>query len=246
MPEKFLLMLPTYNERENLESLVREIIATAPEMHLLIIDDSSPDKTGEIADRLAREFSQVHVLHRPPKSGRGTASLEGYTYAIEQGYSHYMEFDCDFSHDPTEIPRMIETAGLETDLAIASRFMRGGRVVGWPWKRHLLHFMADCAVRLILGTPNTDHTNGFRCYRVEVLKKIDFSKIDSGGYVAHTILENILHVTGHVIREFPSVFYERRHGFSKMQKSEAIHGLRDMLCYRFQRLRFGIGHFFKR
>lgn len=245
MGEKALLMLPTYNERENLEPLVREIVALSPELHILIIDDSSPDGTDAIADRLSEELGQVRVKHRPPKSGRGTASLDGYHYAIENDFAYYIEFDCDFSHDPKELPQMLSLVRHGADLAIASRFLKGGTVVGWPLKRHCLHFMADCAIRILLGTPNTDHTNGFRCYRVDVLKKIDFSKINSTGYVAHTILENILHCAGYKIREFPSVFHERRFGTSKMQTSEAVNGVKDMIRYRWQKIRCGAGYFFK-
>lgn len=237
-----LLMLPTYNERENLESLVREIVAIVPDLNILIIDDSSPDGTGEIADGLAREFHRVKVMHRPPKSGRGTCSLDGYKYAINNDFSHYLEMDVDHSHPPSELPKILKEAGL-ADLVVGSRFLKGGGVEGWNFKRHALHFLADLSVRIILGTPTTDHTNGFRCYSVDCLKKIDFTKLPAGGYVAHTILENVFYRAGFVIKEIPSVFRDRVKGSSKMSGHEAINGIKDMLKFRWIRIIKGSAYF---
>ncbi|MBI2092037.1 MAG: polyprenol monophosphomannose synthase [Deltaproteobacteria bacterium] len=237
-----LIMLPTYNEKENLEDLVTEILAVAPEVSILIIDDSSPDGTGAIALKLAKLHEQITVIERPPKSGRGTASTSGYKYAINKGFDYYMEMDVDHSHSPKELPAILEAAK-NADMVIASRFLKGGSVEGWNLKRRLLHLAADIAVRLILGTPNTDHTNGYRCYRVGKLKKIDFKKLSFDGYVAHTLLENIYHRAGYIIKEVPSTFYNRTKGKSKMNKSEALEGIKNMIKFRLLTLRHGYKYF---
>jgi dolichol-phosphate mannosyltransferase len=235
-------MLPTYNEKENLEDLVGEILAVAPNANILIIDDSSPDGTGEIALKLAKLYAQVAVMQRPPKSGRGTASTDGYKYAINKGFDYYLEMDVDHSHSPKELPAILETAR-NADLVIASRFLKGGCVEGWNFKRRLLHLAADIAVWLILDTPNTDHTNGYRCYKVDKLKTIDFKKLKFDGYVAHTLLENIYHRAGYLIKEVPSTFYNRTKGKSKMDKSEALNGIKHMIKFRLLLLKRGYGYF---
>lgn len=237
-----ILMLPTYNERENLENLVREIISTEPRVDILIIDDSSPDGTGEIANRLSSEFDRIKVVHRPPKSGRGTASQYGYKYAIDNKYEYYVEMDVDHSHNPGDLPKILNAAH-DADMVIASRFVAGGGVEGWNWKRKLLHWGADVAVKLILGTPNTDHTNGYRCYSVATLAKIDFSRLKFGGYVEHTILENVYHKAGFTIKEVPSVFRKRHGGDSKMGKKEMIDGIVDMIKFRWNLLHKGVNYY---
>lgn len=241
---KTVIMLPTYNEKENLESLVREIEAYNLPVHILIIDDSSPDGTGEIADSLAREFDNIKVNHRSPKSGRGSASRDGYFYAIDNGYDYYLEMDVDHSHQPKELPSILEAAK-NADMVIASRFIKGGGVEGWNWKRRMLHRAADLAVAVILGTPNTDHTNGYRCYKVDKLARINFDTLKSEGYVEHTILEHIYYKAGFKIKEVPSYFPNRVEGESKMGSHEAFDGLKDMIAYRLKFSKHGYKYFLK-
>lgn len=235
-------MLPTYNEKDNLEKLVREILSVHKCPDILIIDDSSPDGTGEIADKLSQEFGRVEVMHRPPKSGRGTASLDGFKYAIDRGYDYYLEMDVDFSHDPKELPKLLE-APEEIDMVIASRFAKGGRVVGWSFKRHLLHFAAEVAIKIILGSPCKDNTNGYKRYSVEKLKRVDFSKLPFTGYAAHTILANLFYRDGFKLKEVPSVFVDRQAGKSKNSLKEAWRGIADMMKFRFMCLRRGVKYF---
>jgi dolichol-phosphate mannosyltransferase len=242
---KPIIMLPTYNERDNIEIAAKSVLKNVLDLDILIIDDSSPDGTGEIADRLAREFPRVKVMHRPPKSGRGTASRDGYRYAIENGYTHYLEFDVDGSHRAEEIPALIARAGDGADLVIGSRYMKGGSVGQWSLQRRVLHFLADLYVNIVLGTPTTDHTNGLRCYSVEMLKKINFNELPSEGYVAHSILENVIYRAGFRIDEVPSAFKSRTVGQSKNSIKEAINGVLDILKYRTKLIKIGIQGFKK-
>jgi len=241
---KAVIVLPTYNESENLERLIREIQRVEPNLDILVIDDSSPDGTGEIADRLATESMHLQVIHRPAKSGRGSATARGFQYAIENGYDFVLEIDVDFSHPPSDIPKLLEAAP-GADLVIASRFIKGGGVEGWNWTRKAIHFAADLSVKVILGTPNTDHTNGFRCYRVEKLKTIAFDKLVGMGYVGQTLLENIFHRLGYTIEEVPTIFKDREHGVSKMGKGEMVNGLKNMIKLRGNCMKHGISYYTK-
>lgn len=239
---KSIIVLPTYNEAENLERLVREIRMAKPDLDILIIDDGSPDGTGRLANMLTGEYDGVRVIHRPAKSGRGSAIVAGFKYAINGGYDYVLEIDVDFSHSPAEIPALIDAAG-DADLVIASRFVAGGHVEGWRWSRKVIHFMADMSVKIILGTPNTDHTNGFRCYRVEKLKNINFERLSGFGYIGQTLLENLFHKLGYKIREVPAVFKNRKMGKSKMGRKEMINGLKAMLKLRRNYSRHGINYY---
>lgn len=239
---KSIIVLPTYNEAENLERLVRKILEVVPELDLLIIDDSSPDGTGDIADKLAIENFRVKAVHRPVKSGRGSATMTGFKSAIDHGYDFVLECDVDFSHPPEDIPKLLEAAK-DADLVIASRFVNGGHVEGWNWKRKMIHFAADLSVKVILGTPNTDHTNGFRCYRVEKLKSLDLNKLGGFGYIGQTVVENIFYKLGYKIKEVPTVFRDRTHGVSKMGKSEMVNGMKSMLKLRWNYIKHGVKYY---
>lgn len=234
-----LLVLPTYNEAANLKGLVTEIRVCVPQLDILVVDDNSPDGTGKIADRFASEDSKFRVIHRPRKSGRGGATAAGFKYAIGKGYDYVLEMDVDGSHSPSDLPRLLEAAG-SVDLVIASRFLEGGGVEGLNWVRRFVHLMADFSVKLMLGTPNTDHTNGFRCYRVAKLKKIDLGKFSGNGYIGQTLLENIFYKLGFSIKEIPSLFRHRRCGRSKMGFSEMVHGISAMLRMRWTYRRHGV------
>lgn len=237
-----VLMIPTYNEKENLEGLVDEIVLSAPMIDLLVIDDSSPDGTGEIADKLSEKYHHLNVIHRPPKSGRGSASVEGYKYAIKKGYDYYMEVDSDHSHSPKELPKFLETAK-NADIVIGSRFLDGSAVKGWSLYRKLLHFAADCSIKVILGLNITDPTNGYHCYSVKMLQRVNFDRLKSDGYVAHTILKALLNMAGYKIKEIPSVFLNREKGKSKMSSNEARQGLKDMFAFRWKCFTKGYKYF---
>jgi dolichol-phosphate mannosyltransferase len=239
---KSIIILPTYNEAENLGRLVTKILEVAPELDVLIIDDSSPDGTGKIADSLAIENFRVKAMHRSAKSGRGSATVTGFKYAIAHRYDFVLECDVDFSHPPEDIPKILEAAK-EADLVIASRFVGGGSVSGWNWKRKLIHFAADMAVKAVLGTPNTDHTNGFRCYRIEKLKTFDLDKLGGFGYIGQTILENLFYRFGYRIEEVPTAFKDREMGVSKMGKSEMVNGMKAMLKLRWTCLTRGANYY---
>lgn len=239
---KSIVILPTYNEAENIGRLVEEILDVRPEVDVLIIDDNSPDGTGALADKLAIDNFRVKAVHRPAKSGRGSAIVDGFKYAMKNGYDFVLEMDVDFSHLPSQIPMLLETAQ-NADLVIASRFVESGEVEGWNWKRHLIHFAADLSVKVILGTPNTDHTNGFRCYRVEKLKNVDFDHLAGFGYVGQTLLENIIFRLGYKIEEIPTVFKNRERGKSKMGRNEMLSGLKAMLKLRWNLMTKGIKYY---
>lgn len=230
--KELLVVLPTYNEIENIERLTREIMTTNPKPDVLIIDDSSPDGTGDAADRLKTEFPEnVFVVHRPRKSGRGSATTLGCKYAEENGYEFVMEMDCDYSHDPKDIPRLMIEAK-NADLVVGSRHLPGGKIIGWNWVRHLNSGLANTYTKIVLGTPNTDHTNGFRCYRVEMLRKIPVEQFESSGFVRQTLLEYVIYKMGFKIREVPTVFIDRRAGASKMSWGERFGGLWSILKLR--------------
>jgi dolichol-phosphate mannosyltransferase len=219
-----LVTVATYNERENLPALVDEVFRYAPQVDLLVIDDNSPDGTGDWADQKAAADSRVQVLHRPGKLGLGTATLSGMKYAIEHGYDYVLNLDADFSHHPRYIPALLE--GMKTtDVMIGSRYIPGGGVPDWPLRRRLMSRSVNTYARWMLGLRPQDCSGAFRCYRVELLKRLDFSKIQSRGY---SFQEEILwHLKRHGARfaETPIVFTDRLYGQSKINSREALTAL---------------------
>nr|BBH94952.1 dolichyl-phosphate beta-D-mannosyltransferase [Thermogemmatispora argillosa] len=231
---KTLIIIPTYNERDNLRPLIREIFRYAPETDVLIVDDHSPDGTGELAEELAREDARVHVLHRPGKLGLGTAYITGFKYALEHGYQAAFEMDADFSHDPRYLPdflRLIE----EADLVIGSRYIKGGATPNWPFLRRLISGGGNIFARTLLGLPVRDCTAGYRCYRREVLESIDLDSIRSRGYAFQVELVYRVWRQGFRIVETPIVFEDRRVGQSKMSKAIVLEGFLFVLRTRFGR-----------
>ena len=225
MPSTWLI-LPTYNEADNVEPFVREALphlaaAAGGEHRLLIVDDSSPDGTGEIADRLAAELDGVEVLHRPAKDGLGRAYLAGFDRALGAGAELVMEMDCDFSHDPVDIPRLIETAR-EADLVLGSRYVPGGRIVNWGLARRLLSRGGSWYARRVLGVEVRDLTGGFKCFRSEVLERIGLARVRADGYGFQVELTYRALAAGFHVREIPIVFRERRAGASKMSVRIAL------------------------
>jgi dolichol-phosphate mannosyltransferase len=219
------LILPTYNEAENIESLVRAVLPRLQEAeaepHVLIVDDSSPDGTGEIADRLAEELQPVEVLHRPRKQGLGRAYLAGFTVALERGADLVLEMDSDFSHDPADVPRLIAATGA-ADLVLGSRYVPGGGVTEWGRGRRLLSRGGSAYARWLLGVAVRDLTGGFKCFRRPVLEAIDLEAVHADGYGFQIELTYRAIQAGFTVTEVPIVFRERRLGRSKMTARIAL------------------------
>lgn len=215
---RMLVIVPTYNEAENLERLADEVLAQDPSIELLVVDDNSPDGTGALADRLAENLGRVHVLHRPGKLGLGTAYVAGFRWAIERGYEYICEMDADFSHDPKVLPVFLKEIAT-ADLVIGSRYITGVNVVNWPLSRLLLSYGASLYTRVITGMPVKDPTGGFKCFRRQTLEALDLDRIRSGGYSFQIEVNFKVWRKGLAIREIPIIFVDRAEGRSKMSKA---------------------------
>jgi dolichol-phosphate mannosyltransferase len=219
------LVLPTYNEAENIESFVRAVLAelatVTPDHHVLVVDDSSPDGTGEMADRLAAELPAVEVLHRPLKEGLGRAYLAGFERALASGADLVLEMDSDFSHDPGDLPRLIE-ASARADLVLGSRYVPGGGVSDWGLIRRFLSRGGSWYARHVLGIPVKDLTGGFKCFRREVLEKVNLHGIHADGYGFQIELTYRAIQAGFRVLEVPITFRDRRAGTSKMSARIAV------------------------
>jgi len=215
---KPLVIIPTFNERENLAALVPLVLAVDPQLEILVVDDGSPDGTGELAEELGRTTGRVHALHRPRKLGLGSAYVEGFRWALSKTPAEYVfEMDADFSHDPEEITRFIDKTAA-ADLVIGSRYLGGVRVLNWPIRRLMLSYFANVYTRIMTGLPLTDATGGFKCYRRAVLEAIDLSSIRSNGYAFQIEMSFKAWKKGFRLLEIPIVFLDRRTGSSKMSK----------------------------
>src|SRR5947207_4194776 len=231
---KTLIIIPTYNEYENLQSLLRSIFSYAPHTAILIVDDNSPDGTGELADQLHEKDSRVHVIHRAEKLGLGTAYVEGFKYAISNGYDAAFEMDADFSHDPQYLPDFLQAIG-HADLVIGSRYIRGGATPNWSLTRRFISGCGNIFARFMLGIPVHDCTAGYRCYRREVLESIDLDTVQSQGYAFQIEMAYRVLQKGFKIVETPIVFMDRRVGKSKMSRQIVIEGFTNVLITRFSR-----------
>ena len=220
---KSLIVIPTYNERENIVGLVEDIRRVAPASDILIIDDNSPDGTGRIADELHAQRPQVKALHRAGKLGLGTAYIRGFEYAIEQGYDFVFEMDADYSHDPRYLPDFFAKAD-EADLVIGSRYIDGGGTPNWSALRKFISGGGNMFARAVLRIPVHDCTAGFRCYRVSALATIDLSQIRAQGYAFQVEMAYVFWKRGFRIRETPIIFVDRRVGKSKMSRKIFIEG----------------------
>ncbi|EID56249.1 polyprenol monophosphomannose synthase [Saccharomonospora xinjiangensis] len=210
-----LVIIPTYNERENLPPLVRRLHTVLPKVHVLVVDDGSPDGTGEVADKLAGDDDRVNVLHRIEKAGLGAAYIAGFRWALERGYATVVEMDADGSHAPEDLPRVLD-ALTDADLVIGSRYVPGGALVNWPPHRQLLSRVANLYSRIALGVPVADITAGFRAYRRRVLERLPLGRIASQGYCFQIDLTWRTAQEGFRILEVPITFTEREVGQSKM------------------------------
>jgi len=217
--ERALVIIPTYNERENISRLIQAVLAQDPRLEVLVVDDGSPDGTGQIVETLAAANPKVHALHRPKKLGLGTAYLAGFKWSLERTYDFTFEMDADFSHDPAHLPhflRAIETA----DLVLGSRYRDGKvTVVNWPINRLLLSYFANIYARWVTGLQLFDSTGGFKCFRRSVLKAIDLSDVRSNGYAFQIEMSFRAWRKNFRIVEIPIVFVDRTEGSSKMSKS---------------------------
>ncbi len=216
--ERGVVVIPTYNEAENIELVVDRVRASVPSLDVLIVDDGSPDGTGEIADKLATHDSRVNVLHRPVKEGLGAAYLAGFAWALERSYDIVIEMDADGSHLPEQLPRLLEALP-QADLVLGARWVRGGRVVNWPKRRELLSRGGNTYARLALGLPVRDATGGFRVFRRETLEGIDLASVRSQGYCFQVDLARRSIESGFRVVEVPITFVERVYGESKMTGS---------------------------
>jgi dolichol-phosphate mannosyltransferase len=215
MDLKALVVVPTYNERENLPNLVKRVVAQPARVELLIVDDNSPDGTGKLADDLAATNSRVHVMHRPEKNGLGRAYIAGFKWALERDFALIMEMDGDFSHNPDDIPKFIE-AVQDADLVLGSRYCNGIRVINWPLRRLVLSMGAGQYVRRITGMPFSDPTGGFKCFRRRALLSIDLDAIRSNGYSFQIEMTHRIWRQGMKVAEVPIIFTDRFQGTSKM------------------------------
>jgi dolichol-phosphate mannosyltransferase len=219
-----LVIIPTYNEAENIEPIVTRARAAVPDAHVLVADDNSPDGTGQIADRLASEDGAVHVLHREGKEGLGAAYLAGFAWGIDHGYGVLVEMDADGSHQPEELPRLL-TALKGADLVLGSRWMPGGRVVNWPRTREMISRGGSTYSRLLLGVPIRDVTGGFRAFRKETLEGIGLHEVASQGYCFQVDLARRAVDAGFHVVEVPITFVDREVGDSKMSKDIFVEAL---------------------
>jgi len=215
--KKALIIFPTYNEKENIENIVSAVLKQDEIIEVLIVDDNSPDGTGEIADRMAEENPRIHALHRPGKAGLGTAYIHGFKWAIENKYDYIFEMDADFSHKPEYLPDFLE-AIKENDLVLGSRYICGVNVVNWPMSRLLLSYYANVYSRLVTGLPVRDATGGFKCFRREVLEAIKLDEVKSNGYTFQIEMSMRAWVRKFRIKEIPIIFTDREKGTSKMSK----------------------------
>ncbi|HTE56118.1 MAG TPA: polyprenol monophosphomannose synthase [Kofleriaceae bacterium] len=211
-----LIVVPTYNERDNVERVAAEFLAPVAGAELLFVDDASPDGTGELLDRIVAGDPRVHVLHRAGKLGLGTAYLDGFRWALARDYRLVIEMDADFSHHPRFLPRMVELAEAGADLVVGSRYVEGGGTINWGVRRQLISRAGGQYARLVLGFDIGDPTSGFLCYRRETLERIDLASVRSNGYGFQIEMKYRVHRAGMRIEEFPIVFEDRRVGQSKM------------------------------
>jgi dolichol-phosphate mannosyltransferase len=229
-----VICLPTYDERENLGPVVEGIHAVTPDVDVLVIDDDSPDGTGDVADAIAARDPRVHVLHRARKEGLGKAYLAGFAWALERGYRLVLEMDADLSHDPRHLPALL-AAAREADLVLGSRYVPGGGTVNWGLGRKIISRGGSMYARAILGVRVRDLTGGFKCFRREVLEAIDLSSVECSGYAFQIELTFRALRRGFRVAEVPIVFADRRVGQSKMSRRIVFEAMRKVWAMRFSR-----------
>lgn len=215
--ERALIIFPTYNEKENIERIIRAVLPLDPRINVLVVDDNSPDGTGEIVDSLAASDDRINILHREKKEGLGRAYIAGFKWGIERKFDYLIEMDADFSHGPEYIKDFLETIK-DYDIVLGSRYISGVNVINWPMSRLLLSYFANVYTRIITGMPVRDATGGFKCIRREVLESIDLDAIKSNGYTFQIEVSMRAWKRGYRIKEIPIIFTDRQQGASKMSK----------------------------
>jgi dolichol-phosphate mannosyltransferase len=215
MAEKALVIIPTYNEKDNAPGIIEAVLAQSPIVEVLVVDDNSPDGTGNLVEELAKKNPRIHLFRRAGKLGLGTAYIAGFKWGLERGFDYLMEMDADFSHDPKEIPNFL-TAIHEADLVLGSRYTNGIRVINWPLKRLMLSKGASLYVRIITGLPVMDPTGGFKCFRRRVLESLELDKVKSNGYAFQIEMTFKVWMKGFRVAEIPIIFTDRFAGKSKM------------------------------
>lgn len=213
--DKSLLIIPTYNEIDNIEKMLGTVTELYPEIHILIIDDGSPDGTPDIVKKKQESNPRIHLIQRTGKLGLGTAYITGFKWALERDYEYVLEMDCDFSHDPKDIKNLIEAAQTN-DLVIGSRYIDGIRIINWPFRRLLLSYCASIYTRFITGIKILDVTGGFKCFKRSSLEALDLDRVFSNGYSFQVELNFKIWSKGLKVKEVPIIFTERRDGQSKM------------------------------
>ena len=228
---KTVVVIPTYDERENVKPMASAVLSQSPDFELLFVDDNSPDGTGDIIEEMRKTEPRIHCLHRTKKEGLGRAYVAGFQKAIELGATKVVQMDCDFSHNPEDLPRLVAE---DADLVIGSRYVKGGGTPGWPFRRRLISRAGGIFIRTVTGMPLRDPTGGFKCWKVATLRKNDFPTVESAGYSFQLEMNHRTWKAGCSIREIPIVFTDRAHGYSKITAGIATESVRIAL-----RLRFG-------
>lgn len=223
---KVFAVIPTYDERENVAAMAKALFAVDGSLEILFVDDNSPDGTGDVIDALAKDDIRVHCLHREKKEGLARAYLAGFERAIELGAGRIIQMDCDFSHDPADVPRLLAE---DVDLAIASRYVKGGSTPGWPFKRRLISRMGGIFIRTVTGMPVKDPTGGFKCWKVQALKAMRYDTIESAGYSFQLEMNHRAWKSGLSFTEIPIAFKDREKGYSKISAKIAVESLKVAL-----------------
>ena len=255
---KTIVVIPTYDEKDNVRRMAQAVLGLSSAnsqpsqpsqqstnqpinqsnnfpLSLLFVDDNSPDGTGDVIEEMMKTEPRIHCLHREKKEGLGRAYVAGFQKAIELGADLVIQMDCDFSHDPADIPRLIEAAQSGADLVIGSRYVPGGDTPGWPFKRRLISRAGGIFIRTVTGMPLRDPTGGFKCWRVSTLKKIDFTTVGSKGYSFQLEMNHRTWKAGCTIKEIPIVFTDRVAGYSKITPGIATESIKIALKLRFRR-----------
>lgn len=229
---KIAIIIPTYNEKQNIEKLVKEILRLNFNIKIIVVDDNSPDKTGEIVKKLTEKYRSVKLILRINKRGRGSAVIDGFKEALkDREIDYFFEMDADFSHNPKDIPRFLEKIK-EADVVIGSRYLPNSGIISWPLSRHIFSSIANFYARLILGIPISDYTNGYRCYRRNVLEKIDFKKITATGYIVLSEIAYLIKKAGFKFAEIPVIFVNRKRGKSNLRLKEIIEAFTSVIRIR--------------
>ena len=230
-----IIILPTYNEADNICQMVEAIGEISNELSILVVDDGSPDGTAELVRGIQKNNTRVHLLERSGKMGLGTAYIAGFRWALERSFNYVFEMDCDFSHSPDDLPRLLEAAQ-SNDLVIGSRYIDGIRIINWPFSRLLLSYMAGLYTRFITGIPIFDTTGGFKCFHRRSLEALDLDRIFSNGYAFQLELNYKVWNLGLKIKEVPITFYERRSGMSKMSQRIVVEAIFAVVLLRLKKI----------